>query len=149
MRPLPMRKRKRLLRWPGKPRSSVESTRRTCATRATAFWSRSTRQFASAARRAFRLRFGISRWRARPTLDACPSWWHGSTRRALKGLTWRRTPMPTLHGLTACRPSFQRGAHDGGDAKLIERLKDPATRARIRKDMEKPSKDWDNEWDEI
>jgi len=40
-------------------------------------------------------------------------------------------------------------AHDGGDAKLIERLKDPATRARIRKDMETPSKDWDYEWDEI
>ncbi len=40
-------------------------------------------------------------------------------------------------------------AHDGGDAKLIERLKDPATRARIRKDMETPSEDWDNEWDEI
>ncbi len=40
-------------------------------------------------------------------------------------------------------------AHDGGDAKLIERLKDPTTRARIRKDMETPSKDWDNEWDEI
>jgi len=40
-------------------------------------------------------------------------------------------------------------AHDGGDFKLIERLKDPATRARIRKDMETPSKDWDNEWDEI
>ena len=40
-------------------------------------------------------------------------------------------------------------AHDGGDTKLIERLKDPATRARIRKDMETPSKEWDNEWDEI
>jgi N-acyl-D-amino-acid deacylase len=40
-------------------------------------------------------------------------------------------------------------AHDGGDLKLIERLKDPATRVRIRKDMETPSKDWDNEWDEI
>jgi N-acyl-D-amino-acid deacylase len=40
-------------------------------------------------------------------------------------------------------------AHDGGDAKLIERLKDPAMRARIRKEMETPSKDWDNEWDEI
>lgn len=40
-------------------------------------------------------------------------------------------------------------AHDGGDAKLIERLKDPATRARIRKDMETPSHDWDNEWQEI
>jgi N-acyl-D-amino-acid deacylase len=40
-------------------------------------------------------------------------------------------------------------AHDGGDAKLIDRLKDPAARARIRKDMETPSKDWDNEWVEI
>ena len=40
-------------------------------------------------------------------------------------------------------------AHDGGDAKMVERLKDAATRARIRKDMLTPSRDWDNEWDEI
>jgi len=40
-------------------------------------------------------------------------------------------------------------AHDGGDAKLIQRLQDPATRARIRQDLETPSKDWDNEWQEI
>jgi dihydroorotase/N-acyl-D-amino-acid deacylase len=40
-------------------------------------------------------------------------------------------------------------AHDGGAQKLIERLKDPATRARIRKDMETPSTKWDNEWQEI
>jgi N-acyl-D-amino-acid deacylase len=40
-------------------------------------------------------------------------------------------------------------AHDGGDAKLIERLKDPAARARIRKDMLAASSTWDNEWDEI
>jgi N-acyl-D-amino-acid deacylase len=40
-------------------------------------------------------------------------------------------------------------AHDGGDAKLVERLKDPAMRARIRKDMMTPSNDWDNEWQEI
>jgi N-acyl-D-amino-acid deacylase len=45
-------------------------------------------------------------------------------------------------------------AHDGGDAKLIERLKDPSTRARIRKDMTNTGKDsagedWDNEWQEI
>src|SRR5271156_3264587 len=40
-------------------------------------------------------------------------------------------------------------AHDGGTAKLIERLKDPAARERIRKDMLTPSKDWDNEWQEI
>jgi dihydroorotase/N-acyl-D-amino-acid deacylase len=37
-------------------------------------------------------------------------------------------------------------AHDGGNSALIVRLKDPATRARIRDDMTKPSKDWDNEW---
>ena len=40
-------------------------------------------------------------------------------------------------------------AHDGGDATLIERLKDPATRARIRQDMLNPNGDWDNEWQEI
>jgi N-acyl-D-amino-acid deacylase len=37
-------------------------------------------------------------------------------------------------------------AHDGGTAALIARLKDPATRARIRKDMLTPSMEWDNEW---
>jgi N-acyl-D-amino-acid deacylase len=37
-------------------------------------------------------------------------------------------------------------AHDGGDAKLVERMKDPATRARIRKDMTTPTTEWDNEW---
>jgi dihydroorotase/N-acyl-D-amino-acid deacylase len=40
-------------------------------------------------------------------------------------------------------------AHDGGPAKLVERLQDPSTRQRIRKDMLTPSKDWDNEWQEI
>jgi N-acyl-D-amino-acid deacylase len=45
-------------------------------------------------------------------------------------------------------------AHDGGDAQLIARLKDPAMRARIRKDMTSAGKDsagedWDNEWQEI
>ncbi len=40
-------------------------------------------------------------------------------------------------------------AHDGGDAKLIERLKDPATRARIRREMESTTGDWNNEWQEV
>jgi len=40
-------------------------------------------------------------------------------------------------------------AHDGGNAKLIERLRDPAMRARMRKDMTTTSSDWDNEWQEI
>lgn len=40
-------------------------------------------------------------------------------------------------------------AHDGGTAKLVERLKDPAIRERIRKDMLTPSRAWNNEWQEI
>src|ERR1017187_3839732 len=39
--------------------------------------------------------------------------------------------------------------HDGGDAKLIERLKDPTIRARIRKELNTPGGNWDNEWQEI
>ena len=40
-------------------------------------------------------------------------------------------------------------AHDGGTQKLVDGLKDPVTRARVRKDMLTPSRDWDNEWQEI
>jgi N-acyl-D-amino-acid deacylase len=40
-------------------------------------------------------------------------------------------------------------AHDGGDKKLIERLKDPATRARLRKELETPSTEWNNEWQQV
>jgi N-acyl-D-amino-acid deacylase len=40
-------------------------------------------------------------------------------------------------------------AHDGGTAKLLERLKDPAMRRRIRREMVTPSGTWDNEWQEI
>jgi N-acyl-D-amino-acid deacylase len=50
------------------------------------------------------------------------------------------------NGFSAFIPPW---AHDGGDAKLVDRLKDPVTRARIRKDMLTPSKTWDNEWQEI
>src|SRR6266567_1493733 len=50
------------------------------------------------------------------------------------------------NGFSAFIPPW---AHDGGDRKLVERLKDPVTRQRIRKDMQTPSKDWDNEWQEI
>jgi dihydroorotase/N-acyl-D-amino-acid deacylase len=50
------------------------------------------------------------------------------------------------NGMSAFIPPW---AHDGGNAKLILRLKDPVTRARIRKDLLTPSKEWDNEWQEI
>src|SRR5271168_3252231 len=51
-----------------------------------------------------------------------------------------------FNGFSAFVPAW---AHDGGDARMVERLKDPATRERIRKDMLTSSKDWDNEWQEI
>ncbi|MGH9727397.1 MAG: N-acyl-D-amino-acid deacylase family protein [Candidatus Acidiferrales bacterium] len=50
------------------------------------------------------------------------------------------------NGLAAYIPPW---AHDGGDVKMLARLHDPATRARIRKDMETPTKTWDNEWQEV
>jgi N-acyl-D-amino-acid deacylase len=40
-------------------------------------------------------------------------------------------------------------AHEGGTEKMLERLKDPAARARIVKDIKTPSGTWDNEWDEV
>ena len=40
-------------------------------------------------------------------------------------------------------------ASDGGNEKLLSRLKDPATRAKIHRDMMTPSDKWDNEWLEI
>lgn len=50
------------------------------------------------------------------------------------------------NGLSAFIPPW---AHDGGDPKMLARLKDPATRARIRKDMLTRSSAWDNEWQEV
>jgi N-acyl-D-amino-acid deacylase len=40
-------------------------------------------------------------------------------------------------------------AHTGGNAVLLERLKDPQTRARIEKDMQTPSDAWSNDWLEV
>jgi N-acyl-D-amino-acid deacylase len=40
-------------------------------------------------------------------------------------------------------------AHEGGQGRLVARLKDTVSRARIRKEMETPSDAWDNEWSEI
>ena len=40
-------------------------------------------------------------------------------------------------------------AHEGGNQKMVERLKDPVMRARIVKDIRTPSAAWDNEWDEV
>ena len=50
------------------------------------------------------------------------------------------------NGLSAFIPPW---AHDGGNAKLVARLHDPALRKRIREEILRPSTEWDNEWDEI
>jgi len=46
------------------------------------------------------------------------------------------------NGLVACFPSW---VSEGGTDKMLERLKDPAARARIRKEMDEPGA-WENEW---
>jgi N-acyl-D-amino-acid deacylase len=45
--------------------------------------------------------------------------------------------------LDACLPPW---AHEGGKAKLIERLKDTPTRTQIKQDMMTPSTTWENMW---
>jgi len=45
--------------------------------------------------------------------------------------------------------SFPRGPTTAATPSSSKRLKDPAMRARIRKDMLTPSDQWDNEWQEI
>jgi N-acyl-D-amino-acid deacylase len=39
--------------------------------------------------------------------------------------------------------------HEGGDAKMVARLNNPAIRARIHREMESDSSGWDNEWLEV
>jgi N-acyl-D-aspartate/D-glutamate deacylase len=46
-------------------------------------------------------------------------------------------------GLTATIPQW---VQDGGNAKLVERLKDPKMRAQIRKEMEDPNPTWENRY---
>ena len=47
------------------------------------------------------------------------------------------------NGLVACFPSW---VSEGGTDKMLERLKDPAVRVRVRKEMDEPSTAWENEW---
>ena len=50
------------------------------------------------------------------------------------------------NGMAAFTPPW---AHDGGKEQLLQRLRDPAMRAKMRTDMTTPSAAWDNEWLEI
>ena len=47
------------------------------------------------------------------------------------------------NGLDACLPPWVR---EGGRDDLLKRLADPATRERVKADMEKASAEWENQW---
>jgi dihydroorotase/N-acyl-D-amino-acid deacylase len=47
------------------------------------------------------------------------------------------------NGLAACFPSW---VAEGGTDKMLERLKDPAQRARAKREMDEPSTTWENQW---
>jgi len=47
------------------------------------------------------------------------------------------------NGLDACLPPWVR---EGGRDPLLKRLADPATRARVKDDMAREAKDWENQW---
>jgi N-acyl-D-amino-acid deacylase len=49
-------------------------------------------------------------------------------------------------GLDSCIPPW---AHDGGEAALLARLKDPETRAKIKEAMNTDTGDWENMWLEV
>ena len=51
-----------------------------------------------------------------------------------------------FNGLSTYIPPW---AHAGGDARLLERLQDPAVRKRLRAELSAPASDWDNEWHSI
>jgi N-acyl-D-aspartate/D-glutamate deacylase len=53
---------------------------------------------------------------------------------------------PYIASSTSLTATLPQWAMDGGADRLVERLKDPATRARIRRDMADPNAPWDNRY---
>ncbi len=51
---------------------------------------------------------------------------------------------PYIAGATALASSLPPWVADGGSGKLLERLRDPATRQRIAREMSEPHADWEN-----
>ena len=61
-----------------------------------------------------------------------------------QGLDVTADQYPYVAGATALAASLPPWAHEGGTLKLIERLKDPATRERLKKEMRTPTNEWEN-----
>lgn len=81
---------------------------------------------------------GKSRWGSMPRLVAKIQAARAS------GLDVTADMYPYLAGATALASCLPPWAADGGPAKLLERLRDPATRARLRREMATDHADWEN-----
>ena len=109
--------------------------------------SRSTRCSASRARRRSRPRSGTSRPRTRPTGAGCPRCWRGSKPRAPRGSTSRPTSTHTPARRTGSTPACRSGCARAERTSEVARLKDPAQRERIKREMEDPNPGtWENQW---
>jgi len=60
------------------------------------------------------------------------------------GLDITADQYPYVAGATSLGASVPPWAHEGGTAKFVERLKDPATREKLKKEMRAPSDKWEN-----
>ena len=61
-----------------------------------------------------------------------------------KGLDITADIYPYIAGSTSLSASLPPWAQEGGNEKMLERLKDPATRERLKKEISEEQKDWEN-----
>jgi len=61
-----------------------------------------------------------------------------------RGLDITADQYPYIAGATSLGAAVPPWAHEGGTAKFIERLKDPATREKLKQEMRTASNDWEN-----
>ena len=63
-----------------------------------------------------------------------------------RGLDVAASVYPYTRGSNSLDACFPTWVLEGGTEKEMERLKDPAQRARIKKEMEEPGVSWENQW---
>jgi len=63
-----------------------------------------------------------------------------------KGIDVAASIYPYTRASNGLTSSFPPWVSEGGTEQMIARLKDPATRERIKKEMDEPSEKWENEW---
>ena len=61
-----------------------------------------------------------------------------------RGLDITADQYPYVAGATSLGAAVPPWSHEGGTAKFVERLKDPATREKLKQEMRAPSNNWEN-----